>query len=1458
MKLTLPCLVFCALFLLSWGVSAQDAGKDTVDLAMIASINVTLDANCQATIIPSEILTGDFDVDGDGNVPPDDAFIIEVLEDGNPANLDTIDGCGSFTVRVTVDTSLIAGFTTGWANVNAEDKIAPEFFATPTPPVGPLYCSDVEDISLDMLPTSVSRCYTFDQETNSIVASSLDPALSERLIAGGGFPSVTDNCSRFIEVCVFDIVTRDPVNPACNDVTITRTFTATDGSCPSLPASEPTEAAVADYSITFVRPTLDSLNASNVPSLVEIDCDELSDLGLTFGDLPAPRTIDLPFLPGPGGTSIPLELGDDGSFCGLGVTFSDSPIITTCDDAYKVIRTYTLIDWCNPGDVRELQQIVKIGDFSAPVFTAPAGERVFGTNGIQECGALLFLDGPELSISDACSESFTITAYIFLDRDLSSNPLGGYPIVLNDGDPTFSDLVPLGAHTLQYVYEDNCGNADTTNLPIVVEDGTKPVAICEDGLNVSITSAVGAGGVLGSAVLTPEMIDNGSYDDCSNISLAIAQVEEQPDGSFTLLGDATYGPTLLLDCEDLGTVTVGLRVRDESDQDNFCWLDVLVEDKASPVCTAPADLILTCDEFAAANFPADIMEATDAEIDAFFGAAFAVDNCEVELQQTISGDVDNCGLGRFDRTFTTVNGESFLGNQICTQSVQIVGLHEYTIEFPGDAITFCGFDPNAGSLGITEGTCDLITSQVSRDTFTSDSDGCFKVRVEYLVVNWCEYSSIGDPFVLPRDFDGDNNLRESVFLHVVPNDDKTLLDDEAFLDGDSNPNNDSFTLDVAADGNITDYGTSNSRGAFIYYQYLKVQDQVAPEIVADNQNDCFAALTTNCTGDVSFQFEISDNCTPLRQLNSLVELDLDFNDIAFDRDRFVLDSELSSDDEGNFTLTLTNVPTGEHAVLVRAFDGCGNENNRVITFCVTDQLAPAPICLNQATVGLTPNGNGTGQAAFWATDGIASDVDDCSGEVTYSVYKTFETLNDDFVPSPNRDGIIFSCDDDQTTPIRIYAFDPAGQSSFCDMLILVQRADNACVSTANRVNIGGAISTFSGDPVRGVDVTLTGGDVAVNIQALGDGTYLFENIQPGNDYTVTPVFDNYINHSQGVSTFDLVLITRYILGLEDLRTPYQFIAADTNGDEEISVTDIIAARRLILGLDQAYQNGPGWRFVDENFVFPVTGNPWATAYPEVQNYNNLNVSVRNGDFVAVMVGDVSGNRPGFTGNGGTVPRSNAQRLSVADQRLAAGELHTLAVTTGSIGDLSGLQGTLQIGADLEVTDVVPGQIGRGEMNLDYLERGLLSFSLANTTDLATDEVLFSLTVRSNEATSLGESLSLSDELLRTEGYLGTTALTGLSLDFGQGAIADADYQLEQNVPNPAAAFTAVRFNLPVAGEAAITVRDLTGRVVLQQEQAAVAGWNQVELDLRAITAAGVYTYTLTAGDFTATRKLIKQ
>lgn len=80
--------------------------------------------------------------------------------------------------------------------------------------------------------------------------------------------------------------------------------------------------------------------------------------------------------------------------------------------------------------------------------------------------------------------------------------------------------------------------------------------------------------------------------------------------------------------------------------------------------------------------------------------------------------------------------------------------------------------------------------------------------------------------------------------------------------------------------------------------------------------------------------------------------------------------------------------------------------------------------------------------------------------------------------------------------------------------------------------------------------------------------------------------DNYLN---GVSTFDLVLISRHILGLVPL-TGFNILAADANMNGSISTFDIVEFRKLILGIYTKLPHANSWRFIDKDLKSAIQGS----------------------------------------------------------------------------------------------------------------------------------------------------------------------------------------------------------------------------------------------------------------------------
>ncbi|MBO7464556.1 MAG: T9SS type A sorting domain-containing protein, partial [Bacteroidales bacterium] len=81
-----------------------------------------------------------------------------------------------------------------------------------------------------------------------------------------------------------------------------------------------------------------------------------------------------------------------------------------------------------------------------------------------------------------------------------------------------------------------------------------------------------------------------------------------------------------------------------------------------------------------------------------------------------------------------------------------------------------------------------------------------------------------------------------------------------------------------------------------------------------------------------------------------------------------------------------------------------------------------------------------------------------------------------------------------------------------------------------------------------------------------------------------------------------------------------------------------------------------------------------------------------------------------------------------------------------------------------------------------------------------------------------------------------------------------DWNLGQNIPNPASSVTAIPFTLPQAGQVRLSVMTANGQVILKEEIQGEAGGNRLELNT-ADWASGLYYYTMEYRGQRITRKM---
>ncbi|MEM6772487.1 MAG: hypothetical protein AAF597_18060, partial [Bacteroidota bacterium] len=403
-----------------------------------------------------------------------------------------------------------------------------------------------------------------------------------------------------------------------------------------------------------------------------------------------------------------------------------------------------------------------MGDMDGPVISPPTqdndfdgivdeGPLRFPTN-TAACSAILNTRNGGVAINDVCDSPSSLVAYVYLDGRLENYPLGPYQVFSDNIQEALTAPIPVGSHLLRYIGEDACGNTSGVDVNFEVFDATEPTMLCEDGLNVNLDGS-------GLAVLEADVFDAGSSDACSSIFIEVALLDANDD-FLTLFDDK-----VVFTCENLGTARVLLQGTDLAGNKNRCWLNILVEDKTPPICISPPDVTITCTTFSE-QFSQDLVWqyvadpfGVQAQLNAAFGEVTATDNCpNTRTIQSINGELNNCGVGQFTRYFRAVDATGTVASNQCHQIINVTAENDYTIRFPGDASYQCGEIPDPEDILGTENGCDLLVVTTDIDTLVAEAAECYKLRLTYDVINWCEYNSLSAVIPVPRDPDNDGNF----------------------------------------------------------------------------------------------------------------------------------------------------------------------------------------------------------------------------------------------------------------------------------------------------------------------------------------------------------------------------------------------------------------------------------------------------------------------------------------------------------------------------------------------------------------------------------------------------------------------------------------------------------------------------------------------------------------------------
>jgi len=397
------------------------------------------------------------------------------------------------------------------------------------------------------------------------------------------------------------------------------------------------------------------------------------------------------------------------------------------------------------------------------------------------------------------------------------------------------------------------------------------------------------------------------------------------------------------------------------------------------------------------------------------------------------------------------------------------------------------------------------------------------------------------------------------------------------------------------------------------------------------------------------------------------------------------------------------------------------------------------------------------------------------------------------------------------------------------------------------VNVGGSIKTEGQMGVPHVEI---GGQ-----QSGLAGDFSIAGVPGCQNYTLAPYRND--NPLNGVSTYDLVLISKHILNLEPLNSPYKIIAADANKNNAVTTTDIVTIRRLILGIDTVFSSNTSWRFIPKAYSFPNPLNPFQPLFPETLDISLQNLSVSEQDFVAVKVGDVNSN-------------VNPVAETLAEERVSdewpiflqnVGFEKDETVTAEFQANLTGVEALqFSINFDREklefekIEPLLPGLLPE-HFGTNRAGSGVLTFSFEQILDrhifYKKEQALFRVVFKAKSEGDLAESLGLGESPTPALAYqlggepvkpvLGLRTLPIMPSTVRVGPNPFGQSGLWLYFPSPSAGVTISRAAID---STKIQIFDNLGKMIFQKQ---VSGEKTEFLPANIFPAQGTYFYKISGG-----------
>lgn len=462
--------------------------------------------------------------------------------------------------------------------------------------------------------------------------------------------------------------------------------------------------------------------------------------------------------------------------------------------------------------------------------------------------------------------------------------------------------------------------------------------------------------------------------------------------------------------------------------------------------------------------------------------------------------------------------------------------------------------------------------------------------------------------------------------------------------------------------------------------------------------------------------------------------------------------------------------------------------------------------------------------------------------------------------------LTYDCEELDTQSVELWAKDRHGNSGYCTTLLTVTDDGGACEKPHllcarpywNSEDVVEPV-TFKMKWVVTVDTTQQ--LVVLTLPPKPGGCSEMNVVPPANTFTLTAECDS--SPLNGVSTFDLLLISKHILGVQPFDTPWKWIAADANKNGSITTFDLVELRKLILGIYTKLPSNTSWRFFPTDCVFP--DNPFNAYCPSEYAFVSMQLWQYPDEitFNALKTGDVNGsaNPVSLSADDAAEIRAEPVHLELPGEVFQAGETYDIPLRAGEPGEWAGFQFGLRFDPEtIRLESVEPGKIqDMDEHAFAQPEYNLLNVSWFTpaSQSVAPGEILMTIRAKALRDTRLKDAIRFDDSRLDAEVYTETEGARPLQLRFGAQANKIPETAVWKAQPNPTNAGIVIPLRLPLPERVRVEISDVSGKSLWLNELFLEDGAQMLEIPASVFPDAGIYVWRILAGEAVQSGKIVR-